>query len=294
MQTILVTGKQIARLLTIVTIVGSAAQACATGGIAFIRGGNVWRSDATGQDVTRLTTSGDCSSPSWSRDGRLLVYVRGSGQRDRSLWVYEIGSGTAHRVTKTQSGYKCPRWSPDGKWVACLDQNVPQHTEGPPPVRVLKIDARTRQSVVLINQATGATGIAWSPDSSKLAYAYTPEECLASVSIISASSGKTVRERLSTVGRNDTFDVGIHSLNWLPSGQISFCYYMSDGERSTGGIREVAPNGDYTTILQNDALGSMSVGAGGFCVAGSRSCLWLLRNGELSKLVDDARDVSCY
>ena len=44
--------------------------------MAFVRNGNIWLMDLDAKAQRQVTTTGDCSSPSWSPDGTRLVYLR--------------------------------------------------------------------------------------------------------------------------------------------------------------------------------------------------------------------------
>jgi serine/threonine protein kinase/Tol biopolymer transport system component len=55
--------------------------------------------------------------PMPSPDGRMLVFVRGTGNDRRQLWIYSLDSGESHALSGTENGIS-PIWSPDGRWIA--------------------------------------------------------------------------------------------------------------------------------------------------------------------------------
>jgi len=63
----------------------------------------------------QLTTDGDNSNPSWSRDGQKIVFDSNrSGQRE--IWIMNADGSV--QQTLTDFGASTPRWSPDGKKIA--------------------------------------------------------------------------------------------------------------------------------------------------------------------------------
>lgn len=83
--------------------------------------GKLWIRDVAGGTPRRLTSGGDAAAlemfPSWSRDGRSIVYVQwtddGLGQI-RTI----AGTGGASRAVTSQPGhYARPRFSPDGRTI---------------------------------------------------------------------------------------------------------------------------------------------------------------------------------
>jgi TolB protein len=74
--------------------------------------------DATGHGLRRLAhTLAVESSPSWSPDGREIVFARDVG-RGRDLFVVTVATGKVRRLTQTTALESTPAWSPDGEWIA--------------------------------------------------------------------------------------------------------------------------------------------------------------------------------
>lgn len=75
----------------------------------------IWIADADGGNVRRLTSHGNAASPSFTPDGRSVVYLRmDDGQR---AWRLPLDGGPAVRVTHGPTNR--PQVSPDGKWLLC-------------------------------------------------------------------------------------------------------------------------------------------------------------------------------
>jgi eukaryotic-like serine/threonine-protein kinase len=75
----------------------------------------IWIADADGGNVRRLTSHGSAASPSFTPDGRSVVYIRlDDGQR---AWRLPLDGAPAVRITNGPTNR--PEVSPDGKWLLC-------------------------------------------------------------------------------------------------------------------------------------------------------------------------------
>jgi len=78
----------------------------------------LWRIDADGGNLRQLTTGSRDSAPTFSADGKWIVYesvIEGQGSR---LWKIGIDGGSPTRLTDFRSTR--PSVSPDGKQIACI------------------------------------------------------------------------------------------------------------------------------------------------------------------------------
>ena len=82
--------------------------------------GKLWVKPATGGAARRLTAAKDAAMeawPSWSRDGKSLVFVRWTDDGMGEIHVVGAGGGASRKLTTTPGHYAEPRFSPDGKTI---------------------------------------------------------------------------------------------------------------------------------------------------------------------------------
>jgi imidazolonepropionase-like amidohydrolase/Tol biopolymer transport system component len=81
--------------------------------------GKLWLKPLAGGAARRLTRDGDGFElfPSWSRDGKQLVFVSWTDEGLGRLRVIAAGGGSARDVTGQPGHYARPRFSPDGKTI---------------------------------------------------------------------------------------------------------------------------------------------------------------------------------
>ncbi len=149
--------------------------------IAFIRptahtSSQIWlmNADGTGRhSLTRLRNSpqlfGAENEPalSWSPNGREIVfsaYPTNQGGREQ-LYLLDVRTHALKRLPSVASGATDPVWSPNGRWIAFVGAVAPD--------QVFLLSARTHRVHQLRSRAGGQVtglGIAWSPDSTRLAF----------------------------------------------------------------------------------------------------------------------------
>jgi acylaminoacyl-peptidase len=116
-------------------------------------------------DVFQLEYAAD---PQISPDGKRVVYVRSfmdimADRRRSNLWIINA-DGSDHRPLTTGSeNHHAPRWSPDGNRLLYLSGE--EHT-----AQVYSRWMDTGQTARLAQLPGPASGIAWSPDGSKVAF----------------------------------------------------------------------------------------------------------------------------
>jgi Tol biopolymer transport system component/DNA-binding winged helix-turn-helix (wHTH) protein len=79
----------------------------------------LWRADIDGSNEKQLTTSGRVSTPTFSSDGRWVIYAKAedSVSRETDLWRISIDGGSPTKLTNVKfAGY--PTVSPDDKLIA--------------------------------------------------------------------------------------------------------------------------------------------------------------------------------
>jgi TolB protein len=88
--------------------------------IAFVRADNedenspstLYVIDQDGTDLRQLTTT-DAHNPSWSPDGKQIVYDDGN-----DLLVIDANNKTRRQLTSARARERDPSWSPNGRWIA--------------------------------------------------------------------------------------------------------------------------------------------------------------------------------
>jgi Tol biopolymer transport system component len=123
----------------------------------------------------------DVSSPSWSPDGTAIVVASDQPDAQQNgpprrfhLWLVSVPSGTTTELSPDAPGTD-PSWSPDGRTIAF----VGYQQDSPGPIELY--DLATGTVTPLLSPGPSATSpgpvqacvgcrLAWSPDSSQLAY----------------------------------------------------------------------------------------------------------------------------
>jgi Tol biopolymer transport system component len=164
----------------------------------------VYLADADGQRVRRVSGEGYAAVPSWSPDGRKLVFVKAEPRRPRvwNLWQLTLESGEARRLTSHTFGQPWGgSWFPDGRRIAYshesslvlldLARGTRRVYESPRPGQLLRTPAVSpdgerivfqvsRDGTWLMDVSSGemrkvlddasAEEYTWSPDGRRLAY----------------------------------------------------------------------------------------------------------------------------
>jgi len=122
------------------------------------------------EDVYALTGVAD---PRISPDGTRVAYSVWSIDRDANeyrgaIWIAPLdGSSEPRRFTSGERRDGSPRWSPDGRWLAFTSNRGDKKTQA----QLYVMPADGGEARRLTDAKEGVESIAWSPDSSRIAYA---------------------------------------------------------------------------------------------------------------------------
>ncbi|CAN5488682.1 hypothetical protein BH10ACT2_BH10ACT2_12930 [soil metagenome] len=132
------------------------------GRIAFSYDTGVWVSDATGANRVQLTDDGGFD-PTFSPDGKRIVYRTLTGADDGELWVMDADGSNLHNIVNDPDFSDWgPAWSPDGTMIAFNSNRLGGHV-----IWVMDADGSNQRS---ITRGHGEYP-AWSPDSQSIAFA---------------------------------------------------------------------------------------------------------------------------
>jgi Tol biopolymer transport system component len=153
-----------------------ASRAAYKGRIAFDYRRAIWVMKADGSGRRQLTRpgAGNDFDPSWSPDGKRIVFrtSRGRYKRDpggigaEGIFVIDVATRKERQIQPPQGGL-FPAWSPDGKTIAFSGTGGNPNEDG---ILVMNPDGTNVRDLGL---PTGGNECAtWSPDSSKLAFCH--------------------------------------------------------------------------------------------------------------------------
>ena len=87
--------------------------------VVFETMGKLWTKPASGGAAKRLTSASDEMEayPSWSRDGKSIVYVAWTDKGLGEIRIVGASGGAVRKVTQQAGHYARPRFSPDGRTI---------------------------------------------------------------------------------------------------------------------------------------------------------------------------------
>ena len=171
--------------------------------------------DPRGGEARRLTSVDEgVGAFAWAPDGKSIAYattdpktdadkerektlgefdVFGEGYRMTHLWVFDVASRKARRLTSGAFTVGSFTWSPDGTQIAFDHRVNPANTSGPTAdISVVTVaDAKVRP---LVDQEGPDAGPVWSPDGSRIAFVSAMKKPFSflnnSIGVIAAAGGR--------------------------------------------------------------------------------------------------------
>ncbi|MGB2850036.1 MAG: hypothetical protein WBC01_00040 [Solirubrobacterales bacterium] len=87
--------------------------------LALVRGGDIYKLNANGRRLIRLSRGGASDfDPAWSADGERIVFARRRGDSDAEIYSIKANGKKQRRLTDNSVTDRHPAWSPSGKRIA--------------------------------------------------------------------------------------------------------------------------------------------------------------------------------
>jgi dipeptidyl aminopeptidase/acylaminoacyl peptidase len=111
----------------------------------------------------------DVDEPSFSPDGRSIVYVVGTvdlakDKQPKNLWIAKRDGSENRALTFGDNEQTHPRWSPDGKWIAFLSSRGDQHDND----QLWILPTGGGEAEQLTHEKGSVDDFDWAPDSKRL------------------------------------------------------------------------------------------------------------------------------
>jgi len=105
-------------------------------------------------------------NPHWSPDGTRIVFSSNRGRLGHKIFVLDVETGEARRISPLSSGACEPRFSPDGRRVAFVRRSHLTRTRS----EIVEFDLASEQERVLVDWPALNYDPTWSPDGAELAF----------------------------------------------------------------------------------------------------------------------------
>jgi len=146
-----------------------------------------------------------------SPDGRSVVFSAGTAKAGPNIYTVPVEGGEPKQIT---SGGKYACWSPDGKWIAYLAEDIIGGEERFSAIFKIPVEGGEAQRIATASDHVTDAGIDWSPDGKTIAYFSKKADALTGTLNLIPVDGGEPREicRIQAVSAQS-------DLSWSPDGQ---------------------------------------------------------------------------
>ena len=237
---------------------------------------DLWMASWDATQQVRLTATPDSSEsrPRWSPDNRYLAFLTSRGDEASrrtgpQVWLLDRAGGEAQRLTNIKGGVSDFEWSPDGKRLVLVVDDVdpasePEMEEGwnrktTPPIVIDRYhfksdgggyltrlyshlalwDMETGKAVTLTSGTFDDETPSWSPDGTRIAFVSnrTPDPDRnqdTNIYVIDAVAGATLRQLTTYSGSDDGRPA------WSPDGKWLAYYQGEEAKFAAYGLQKLA------------------------------------------------------
>jgi TolB protein len=208
----------------------------------------------TGQQLTR-GRYGE-RTPSWSPDGKRLVYAEDRLHRVPGLASSQIGPlivirdmtrGTVGAITPGRDLEETPAWSPDGGRIAFVRTIIPRGSGNGPPEEIWTIGTNGRDQRQLTHNSVSDIAPAWSPTGRALVYQRARDTSLRNWDLWTMRADGSRQHLLARNGTRPAWSPNGQLIAFgQPTGQVRGCCMLTD-------LMVIDSNGTHRRLLARNA-----------------------------------------
>ncbi len=225
----------------------------------------IYAMDAQGQDVTRITRTGDDHFVvGIDASRRYIVATRGTEARKR-VWLLDLETGQETPLTDAGHHAEGRSFSPDGEWVVFW-----MILSGESQADIYKV-RRDGSGLTNLTRSPAAIDFdpAWSPDGSRIAFITntgSPHRFVLKTMNSDGADVRTVYDPAEAV-TTERFPAGVYDPSWSPDGATLLVdqpvRFTGDGENGTAGVwHTIMVRADGSAMSDSSATADLSQAGG--------------------------------